>query len=67
MVASATHDPPTPLANALAVYLQIPEARLTIADTDGHQALIVSKCAYETSARFLDDPESASSVTLCGK
>ena len=25
-------DPPTPLANALAIYLQIPEARLVIAD-----------------------------------
>jgi hypothetical protein len=67
MVLNATHDPPTPLANALSIYLQIPEARLVIADADGHQALIVSKCAYETAARFLADPKSVPSVTLCTK
>jgi pimeloyl-ACP methyl ester carboxylesterase len=67
MVLNATHDPPTPLANALSIYLQIPEARLVIADADGHQALIVSKCAYETAARFLADPKSVPSVTLCPK
>jgi pimeloyl-ACP methyl ester carboxylesterase len=67
MVLNATHDPPTPLANALSVYLQIPEARLLIADADGHQGLIVSKCAYETAARFLADPKSVSSITLCSK
>jgi hypothetical protein len=67
IVSNTTHDPPTPLANALSVYLQIPQARLLIADTDGHQALALSNCAYETAARFLDDPESVSSVTLCAK
>ena len=67
LVLNATHDPPTPLANALSVYLQIPEARLVVADADGHQALIVSKCAYETAARFLADPKSVSSITLCPK
>ncbi len=67
MVANATHDPPTPLTNAVSVYLQIPEARLLIADVDGHQSLLLSKCAYETDARFLADPKSVSSVTLCGK
>lgn len=67
MVSSPTHDPPTPLANALSVYLQIPEARLLIADTDGQQSLVLSKCAYETAARFLADPKSVSSTTLCGK
>ena len=67
MVANPTHDPPTPLANAVSVCLQIPEARLLIADVDGHQSLPLSKCAYETQARFLADPKSVSSTTLCGK
>jgi pimeloyl-ACP methyl ester carboxylesterase len=67
MVLNATHDPPTPLANALSIYVQIPEARLLVADADGHQGLTVSKCAYETAARFLDDPEAVPSVTLCVK
>lgn len=67
MVMNAAHDPPTPLANAVSVWLQIPQARLVIAETDGHQALILSTCAYETAARFLADPKSASSVTLCVK
>jgi pimeloyl-ACP methyl ester carboxylesterase len=67
MVENATHDPATPLANALSVWLQIPQARLLIADVDGHQALPLSKCAYEVSARFLEDPESASTTTLCAK
>lgn len=67
MVSNATHDPPTPLANALSVWLQIPEARLLIADVDGHQSLALSQCAYETAARFFADPKSVSSTTLCGK
>jgi hypothetical protein len=67
MVANPTHDPATPLTNAVSVYLQIPEARLLIADVDGHQSLLLSTCAYETDARFLADPKSVSSVTLCGK
>ncbi|MNC88689.1 TAP-like protein [compost metagenome] len=67
MVLNAAHDPPTPLANALSIYLQIPESRLLIADADGHQGLVLSKCAYETAARFLDDPKSVSSITLCPK
>jgi hypothetical protein len=67
MVANTTHDPPTPLTNAVSLYLQIPEARLLIADVDGHQSLLLSKCAYEADARFLADPKSVSSVTLCGK
>jgi hypothetical protein len=67
MVANPTHDPATPLTNAMSVYLQIPEARLLIADVDGHQSMLLSKCAYETDARFLVDPKSVSSVTLCGK
>jgi pimeloyl-ACP methyl ester carboxylesterase len=67
MVSNATHDPATPLANAVSVWLQIPEARLLIADVDGHQSLPLSKCAYETAARFLADPKSVQSVTLCPK
>ena len=67
MVANPTHDPATPLTNAVSVYLQIPEARLLIADVDGHQSMLLSQCAYETDARFLADPKSVPSVTLCGK
>jgi pimeloyl-ACP methyl ester carboxylesterase len=65
MVANATHDPQTPLINALSVWLQIPDARLLIADADGHQSLIFSRCAYEAMARFLDDPRSVATTTLC--
>jgi hypothetical protein len=39
MVANTTHNPPTPLINALAVWLQILDARLLIADGDVHQSL----------------------------
>jgi pimeloyl-ACP methyl ester carboxylesterase len=65
MVASATHDPQTPLINALAVWLQIPDARLLIGDADGHQALPQSDCVYEAIARFLADPAAVPSTTLC--
>jgi pimeloyl-ACP methyl ester carboxylesterase len=65
MVANSTHDSQTPLVNALSVWLQIPDARLLIADVDGHQSLIHSRCAFEVVARFLDDPESAATTTLC--
>jgi len=65
MVASPTHDPATPLINALSVWLQIPQARLLIADVDGHQSLILSACAFKAEARFLDDPTSVSTTTVC--
>jgi hypothetical protein len=65
LVANTTHDSQTPLSSALSVWLQIPDARLLIADADGHQSLVHSRCAFEAMARFLDDPTSASSVTLC--
>ncbi|HEY5426184.1 MAG TPA: alpha/beta fold hydrolase [Candidatus Tumulicola sp.] len=65
MVANPTHDPATPLANAVSVWLQIPQARLLVADSDGHQSWIVSKCAFEAEARFLEDPTNYPSVTLC--
>jgi pimeloyl-ACP methyl ester carboxylesterase len=65
MVATPTHDPATPLINALSVWPQIPQSRLLIADVDGHQAFILSKCAFRAAARFLNDPHSASSVTIC--
>ena len=67
MVLNATHDPPTPFANAASIWLQIPEARLGVADADGHQALILSTCAYENAARFFADPNSVPSITLCTK
>jgi pimeloyl-ACP methyl ester carboxylesterase len=67
MVANPTHDPATPLSNALSVWLQIPRARLLIADVDGHQSLPLSSCAYAAEARFLADPGSVSSTTVCGK
>ncbi|HEY3911052.1 MAG TPA: alpha/beta hydrolase [Stellaceae bacterium] len=65
MVANNIHDPPTPLINALSVWLQIPDARLLIADSDGHQSLVWSRCAYEAQLRFLRDPRSAPATTLC--
>jgi pimeloyl-ACP methyl ester carboxylesterase len=65
MVASPTHDPATPMINALSLWLQIPSARLLLADVDGHQSLILSKCAYEAMARFLSDPASVQTTTLC--
>ena len=65
MVASPTHDPATPLINALSLWLQIPDARLLIADVDGHQSLAWSRCAYEAQLRFLLDPTSVSGTTLC--
>jgi hypothetical protein len=55
----------TPLANALSVWLQIPDARLLIADVDGHQSLILLKCAFEAEARFLGMPTSVGTTTLC--
>src|SRR5262249_5664643 len=63
MVANPTHDPSTALSNALAVWLQIPEARLLIADVDGHEALTWSRCAFETELRFLNDPTSVATTT----
>jgi pimeloyl-ACP methyl ester carboxylesterase len=65
MVANGTHDPATPLINALSVWLQIPDARLLIADVDGHQTLAWSGCAFEAQSRFLLDPTSVSTTTLC--
>jgi TAP-like protein len=67
MVASRTHDPATPLINALSTWLQILDARLLIADVDGHQSLILSACAFKTEARFLDDSSSVSTTTVCPK
>jgi len=65
MVANPTHDPATPLINALSLWLQIPDARLLIADVDGHQSLAWSRCAFEAQLRFLLDPTSVSATTLC--
>jgi TAP-like protein len=65
MVANNTHDPPTPLINALSVWLQVPDVRLLIADSDGHQSLVWSRCAFEAQLRFLLDPGSAPATTLC--
>ena len=65
LVANATHDPATPLVAAVEVWLQISQARLLIADTDGHQALPFSRCAFETEGRFLSDPTSLPTTTFC--
>jgi pimeloyl-ACP methyl ester carboxylesterase len=67
MVMNPAYDPATPLASALAVWLQIPQARLLIADVDGHQAWILSHCAFQAAWRFLDDPSSTQRTTLCAK
>jgi pimeloyl-ACP methyl ester carboxylesterase len=65
LVASATYDPPTPLSNAVSVWLQIPEARLLIAEADGHQSLLVSRCAFDAQLRFLLTPASTPPITIC--
>jgi pimeloyl-ACP methyl ester carboxylesterase len=65
LVANPTHDPATPLVNALSIWMQIPHARLLIADVGGHQSLLLSDCAYQTMARFLDDPAAVATTTLC--
>jgi pimeloyl-ACP methyl ester carboxylesterase len=67
MVASPAHDPATPLVNALAVWMQIPRARLLIADVDGHQSWILSHCAFQAEWRFLDNPASTQRTTICAK
>lgn len=64
MVANPTYDPVTPLINAVSVWLQLPEARLLIADFDGHQS-IRSRCAFEVQLGFLLDMASAQPVTIC--
>ena len=65
MVANGTHDPATPLIDALSVWLQISDARLLIADVDGHQTIAWSHCAFEGQLRFLLNPTSVSATTLC--
>jgi hypothetical protein len=65
MVANNTHDSQTPLINALSVWLQIPDARLVIADADGHQSFIWSQCAFQAQLGFLVNPASAPATTIC--
>lgn len=65
MVANPTYDPATPLSNAASIWLQIPEARLLIAEADGHQSWLASRCAFEAELAFLLDPASAPRVTSC--
>lgn len=67
MVANPAYDPATPLASALNVWLQIPRARLLIAEVDGHQSWPLSRCAFEAEWRFLDDPSSTPRTTICPK
>jgi pimeloyl-ACP methyl ester carboxylesterase len=64
MVSNNTHDPATPLINALSVWWQIPGARLLVAHADGHQALAFSRCAFERQIQFWDDP-SRPTLTVC--
>lgn len=65
LVANPTHDPATPLVAAVAVWSQIPQARLLIADVDGHQTLPFSRCAFAAQVRFLSDPSSLPTTTFC--
>jgi hypothetical protein len=67
MVMNPAYDPATPLTNALAVWLQIPQARLLIAQVDGHQAWILSPCAFNAAREFIDDPSSTQRTTFCAK
>jgi pimeloyl-ACP methyl ester carboxylesterase len=62
LVANPTHDPATPLVAAVAVWSQIPQARLLIADVDGHQSLSLSRCpACCTRRRSTSWPTTAGS------
>ncbi|GII90610.1 alpha/beta hydrolase [Sinosporangium siamense] len=63
LVTSNTHDPATPLSNALAVHKQIPKSKLLVAKADGHQAIIFSKGAFEVMTRFLDNSTSVRKYT----
>lgn len=65
LVANPTHDPATPLVAAIEVWAQIPQARLLIADVDGHQSLPFSRCAFEAQVQFLIDPSSLPPTTFC--
>jgi pimeloyl-ACP methyl ester carboxylesterase len=65
LVANPSYDPATPLTNALSVWLQIPEARLAIAEADGHQSWLASRCAFEAELAFLLDPASTPRTTIC--
>lgn len=65
LVANATYDPPTPPASAFRLWLQLPEARLLIAEADGHQSWIVSRCAFEAQFAFLLDPAATPPYTIC--
>ena len=61
---TAAHNSQTRLVNALSIWVQIPYALLLIADVDGPQGLIYSRCAFAAVARFLDDPGSVATTTL---
>jgi pimeloyl-ACP methyl ester carboxylesterase len=67
MVANPTYDPATPLSSAVSVWLQIPQARLLIADVDGHQSWLLSRCMFDAAHRFLDNPASTPRTTICSK
>jgi len=67
MVANPAYDPATPLSNALAVWMQIPQARLLIANVDGHQSWLLSRCAFDAELRFLENPSSTQRTTICAK
>jgi hypothetical protein len=60
-----THDPRTPLLGALAVWAQMPWARLLTAEADGHISLAFSPCASGARYRFLDDPAAAPKFASC--
>lgn len=65
LVANPARDPSTALPNALAVHQQIPGSVLLIADADGHQTLVRSRCSYAAMEKFLNDPKSVPATILC--
>jgi pimeloyl-ACP methyl ester carboxylesterase len=65
LVASTLHDSATSIAYALAVWKQIPQARLLTADTDGHQSMFNSQCAFEKIRSFLIDNKTLPEKTMC--
>ncbi|GAA0572144.1 alpha/beta fold hydrolase [Kribbella sandramycini] len=55
LIATATHDPSTPIAGARGLHRQIRNSHLLVAEAHGHTAYFNSQCAREAvTAYFLD-------------
>jgi hypothetical protein len=64
MVANRTHDQQNPLANALSIWLLIPDASADRRRRRPPKPAFL-RCAFEAVARFLADPRSVAATTPC--